>query len=52
MRNLLSLAAMAAFLALAAIAGLGLLIYAAFMPETKPLSGQDAASIIGQTRPS
>ena len=42
----------AAFLALAAIAGLGLLIYAAFMPETKPLSGQDAASIIGQTRPS
>ncbi|WP_425065689.1 MFS transporter [Reyranella sp.] len=42
----------AAFLALAAIAGIGLLIYAAFMPETKPVSGQDAASIVGQTRPS
>ena len=42
----------AAFLALAAIAGMGLLIYAAFMPETKPLSGQEGASFIGQTRPS
>ncbi|WP_428682931.1 MFS transporter [Reyranella sp.] len=42
----------AAFLALAAIAGMGLLIYAAFMPETKPLSGQEGTSFIGQTRPS
>jgi len=42
----------AAFLALAAIAGFGLLIYAAFMPETRPHSGHDEALIIGQARPS
>ena len=42
----------AAFLALAGIAGAGLLIYAAFMPETKPHSGQDAALIIAQTKAS
>ncbi|TBR22791.1 MAG: MFS transporter, partial [Reyranella sp.] len=42
----------AAFLALAGIAGIGLLIYAAFMPESKPHSGHDAALIIGQARPS
>ena len=42
----------AAFLALAAIAGFGLLIYAAFMPETRPHSGHDQALIIGQARPS
>lgn len=42
----------AAFLALAAIAGIGLLIYASFMPETKPHSGQDEVRMIGQTRPS
>lgn len=42
----------AAFLALAAIAGFGLLIYAAFMPETRPHSGHEQALIIGQARPS
>lgn len=42
----------AAFLALAAIAGIGLVIYAAFMPETKPQLGQDLALIIGPARPS
>ena len=41
----------AAFLALAAIAGFGLLIYAAFMPETKPHSRQNEALIIGPVRP-
>lgn len=41
----------AAFLALAGIAGIGLLIYAAFMPETRPHSGHDAALIIGPARP-
>lgn len=42
----------AAFLALAAIAGTGLVIYAAFMPETKPQLGQDSALIMGPARPS
>jgi MFS family permease len=42
----------AAFLALATIAGIGLLIYAAFMPETKPQLGQDSELIIVPARPS
>lgn len=42
----------AAFLALAGIAGIGLLIYGACMPETKPHSEHDGTPIIGQARPS